>query len=118
VPQYTALSVLRNRAGLSNAQLARRCLVTPQAMLEVTARLEQAGLIRRDVAQNHKRILRARLTPRGARLFEALDAEIAEFEEQMLAGVSDLARKHFAETAIRCVHRLGAGLAEADRVTR
>jgi len=29
VQQYTALSVLRSRPGLSNAQLARRSLVTP-----------------------------------------------------------------------------------------
>ena len=38
LPQYTALSILRRSTGLSNAQLARRTYVTPQAMIEVTTR--------------------------------------------------------------------------------
>ena len=33
--QYTTLSVLAGRGGLSNAQLARRSLVSPQSMNEV-----------------------------------------------------------------------------------
>ena len=32
VPEFTALSVLGPGSGLSNAQLARRSMVTPQAM--------------------------------------------------------------------------------------
>ena len=39
LPAYTALSVLRAQDGLSNAQLARRSLVTPQSMSEVLALL-------------------------------------------------------------------------------
>ncbi len=37
LPQYTALSLLRERGGLSNAQLARRIFVTPQSMATVIA---------------------------------------------------------------------------------
>jgi DNA-binding MarR family transcriptional regulator len=110
VSQYTALSVLRNRPGLSNAQLARRSFMTPQAMIELIAGLEDAKLIRRDVDRNHRRILRARLTARGNRLFERLDKEIGELEEQMLAGLSPAARKQFTETVVSCVQNLGAGL--------
>jgi len=112
VPQYTALSVLRNRPGLSNAQLARRSFVSPQAMNEVTASLEQAGLIFREVDGNHRRILRARLTPRGKRLYERIDAEIAELEELMLAGVPETVRRRFDETAVQCVRALAARLPE------
>ena len=43
--QYTTLSVLgARRDGLSNAQLARRSFMTPQAMGEVIEALEAAGL--------------------------------------------------------------------------
>ena len=38
-----ALSILRDRPGLSNAQLARRSYVTPQSMNEVLAALEAEG---------------------------------------------------------------------------
>jgi DNA-binding MarR family transcriptional regulator len=110
VAQYTALSVLRNRPGLSNAQLARRTFVTPQSMNEVIASLEVAKLITRAVDRNHRRILRARLTARGNRLFERLDEEIGELEEEMLAGLSEAERTQFADTAVNCVHMLGAGL--------
>jgi DNA-binding MarR family transcriptional regulator len=113
VSQYTALSVLRNRPGLSNAQLARRTFVTPQSMNEVIASLEDAKLIRRDVDRNHRRILRARLTARGNRLFERLDAEIGALEEQMLAGLSAAERRQFTDTAVSCVHMLGAGLPDS-----
>ena len=110
VSQYTALSVLRNRPGLSNAQLARRTFVTPQAMNEVVASLEEAKLIKRHVDPAHRRILRARLSARGNRLFERLDQEIGDLEEQMLAGLSEAERKQFSRTAVSCVHMLGAGL--------
>jgi DNA-binding MarR family transcriptional regulator len=110
VSQYTALSVLRNRPGLSNAQLARRSFVTPQAMYEVTASLEEAKLIVREVDRNHRRILRARLTARGDLLFERLEKEVGDLEERMLTGLSPAARRQFGETVVSCVHRLGAGL--------
>jgi DNA-binding MarR family transcriptional regulator len=110
VPQYTAMSVLRNRPGLSNAQLARRSFVTPQSMNEVIASLEHSGLVKRDVDPDHRRILRARLTPRGRRLYERIDAEIAELEEEMLRELSDSDRKKFTDAVVSCVHTLGAGL--------
>jgi DNA-binding MarR family transcriptional regulator len=110
VPQYTTMSVLRNRPGLSNAQLARRSFVTPQSMNEVIAGLEQAGLVKREADPDHGRIRRARLTPRGRRLYERIDREIAELEERMLGELSERDRKRFTDAAVSCVHTLGAGL--------
>ena len=65
VPQYTALSIVRDRAGLSNAQLARRSYVTPQSMNEVIAALERDGLVARSPAANHGRVLEMTLTEAG-----------------------------------------------------
>src|SRR3954452_4416519 len=65
VAEYTTLSVLESRPELSNAQLARRALVTPQSMIEILGQLEERGLIRRPVDPHHARILRATLTPKG-----------------------------------------------------
>ena len=55
--QYTTLSVLGRRGGLSNAQLARRSYMTPQSMSEVIEALERKGLIKRDQHPNHRRVL-------------------------------------------------------------
>ena len=66
--QYTTLSVLgRRRDGLSNAQLARRSFMTPQAMGEVIEALEAAGFIKRNRHPNHRRVFPATLTPKGRR---------------------------------------------------
>ena len=62
VAQYTTLSILRSRSGLSNAQLARRLWVTPQSMNEVISALERAGLIERVPDAANRRILRTALT--------------------------------------------------------
>lgn len=87
VPEYTALSVLRGRAGLSNAQLARRSLITPQAMNEVLARLEERRLVRRRAHPEHGRIRPAELTKAAERLLLAADADVDDVERAMLRGL-------------------------------
>jgi DNA-binding MarR family transcriptional regulator len=79
-------------------------------MNEVIAGLEEAKLIKRGVDRNHRRIQPARLTARGTRLFERLDQEIGDLEEEMLAGLSPQERREFTDTVVHCVHMLGAGL--------
>jgi DNA-binding MarR family transcriptional regulator len=44
-PEYTTLSVLRHRSGLSSAQLARRAFVSAQAMNQLVVSLERYGWI-------------------------------------------------------------------------
>ena len=49
VQEYTAMSVLGARPGLSNAQLARRSLVTPQSMIEILGGSSPGELVVREV---------------------------------------------------------------------
>jgi DNA-binding MarR family transcriptional regulator len=109
-PQYTALSVLSARSGLSNAQLARRCYVTPQSMSEVILLLERRGLIRRAPDAANKRILRTVLTPAGRDVLSACDAAVEDVEEKMLATLDSDAACRLRTDLIECVHNLGAGL--------
>jgi DNA-binding MarR family transcriptional regulator len=110
VPQYTTLSVLRSRSGLSNAQLARRAYITPQTMSEVIGALEEKGLVERAPDPSHKRILRITVTRRGRRVLERCDASVNEMEERMLSELSDGDRSKLAHALRSCVHQLGAGL--------
>jgi DNA-binding MarR family transcriptional regulator len=87
VQEYTALSVLRARPGLSNAQLARRALVAPQSMLEILAKLERRGLVSREVVSGHGRILRANPTEAGLALLGHADPGVAAIQDEVLAGV-------------------------------
>lgn len=110
--QYTTLSVLRARSGLSNAQLARRSLMTPQSMSEVLARLERKGLIRRKPDPDHGRVLRVELTDAGLEALEVCDQAVTEIEETMLRQLGERGREQFAAALRSCVRMLGAGLAE------
>jgi DNA-binding MarR family transcriptional regulator len=57
-PSSAALALLQATPGLSNAELARQNLITPQTTNVILARLEAAGLIRRSPYPLHGRILR------------------------------------------------------------
>ena len=108
VAQYTTLSILRSRSGLSNAQLARRLWVTPQSMNEVISALERAGLIARVPDAGNRRILRTALTEHGRETLEACDAEILAMEDQMLLGVSPELQDQLVEALEGCARRIGA----------
>ncbi len=110
VPQYTALSILRDRAGLSNAQLARRSYVTPQSMNEVIAKLERDGLVARSPAANHGRVLEMTLTKAGRQVLQRCEDAVTEMESRMLADLDDDDRAQLLQALKDCVHRLGAGL--------
>ena len=87
VAEYTTLSVLDARPDLSNAQLARRALVTPQSMLEILAELERRELVQRQLDPSNARILRARLTRTGRQALSAAAPAIDALHEEMFAGL-------------------------------
>lgn len=113
--QYTTLSVLGSRGGpLSNAQLARRAYMTPQAMIEVLNALEEKGLVRRDPHPNHRRVYPASLTDEGRSVLAECDAAVEALENQMLAGLDPEERVLLHEWLKECVRALNAGLRPHD----
>jgi DNA-binding MarR family transcriptional regulator len=113
VPQYTTLSVLRDKSGLSNAQLARRSYVTPQSMNEVIAVLERDGFVERSPSANHGRVLETTVTAEGLEVLARCDAAVNEMELRMLADLGQPEREQLLKALTDCVHRLGAGLPDA-----
>jgi DNA-binding MarR family transcriptional regulator len=105
-PQYTMLSVLRARPGLSNAQLARRSLITPQSMSEIVLAMEARGLIVRHTDPTHHRIHRAELTAEGELLLGECDLAVNELEATMLAGLAGEQRERLLDDLRTCVAQL------------
>ena len=110
VNQYTTLSVLDGRSGLSNAQLARRALVSPQSMNEVLLALERRRLVRRRAHPDHGRILQTRLTPKGRRLLAACDAGVRVVEARMVTDLSARDRAALRRGLLTGVRALHGGL--------
>jgi DNA-binding MarR family transcriptional regulator len=106
VPEFTALSILRRRPGLSNAQLARRTMVTPQSMIEILAALEARELVSRSVDPNHGRILKSELTAEGGRVVGAAEIAIDKVQELLLEGVSAEHRLVVMEAMTGAMRRL------------
>lgn len=106
-PEYTALSVLDRRGGLSSAQLARRTLVTAQAMNQVVIRLEQRRLITRTPDPEHGRRQQIALTEKGRAVLEACDAVTEAIERQMLAELSRSEAAALRKALEACVRSLG-----------
>jgi DNA-binding MarR family transcriptional regulator len=99
--------VLDHRSGLSNAQLARRALVSPQSMNEVLLALEHRGLVRRNAHPDHGRILQTRLTAKGRRVLQACDIGVHEVESLMVGNLSQseqAALRHGLLSGVRALH--------------
>jgi DNA-binding MarR family transcriptional regulator len=107
-PQYIALSILRERNGLSNAQLARWTYVTPQAMSLVLAALERRRLVRRRQDPRHGRVLRISLTAQGLRILDDCDRAMNVIEADMLQGLDSPTVEALRAGLSSCAHSLQA----------
>jgi len=106
VAQYTALSVLASRGSLSNAQLARRSFVTPQAMNEIVAAMTVKEFVARAPDARHGRIVRISLTRKGEQVLRHCDVGARRVEKQMLAGLPRTKRTALLELLGKCVAAL------------
>jgi DNA-binding MarR family transcriptional regulator len=102
-PQYTVLSLLQRRTGLSNAQLARRAYMTPQSMSELMEALESKGLVERSAHPNHRRVLPAALTDEGHRVLAACDAAVDTLEDEMMRELAPAERKRLMAALKSCI---------------
>lgn len=106
VAEYTALSLISRRDGYSNAELARRSFVSPQAMHEMISSLEGRGLLERAPSQSHRSIRHTHLTDKGRDLLERCNVAVDEMEEEMLAGVAPGRRAEMINILRECARNL------------
>jgi MarR family transcriptional regulator, 2-MHQ and catechol-resistance regulon repressor len=72
VPQFDVLCTLGNTAGMMMSQIAEKTLVTKGTLTGIVDRLEQKGLVQREVPPENRRCFIIVLTPDGKALFEAV----------------------------------------------
>jgi DNA-binding MarR family transcriptional regulator len=96
--QFTALTALRHRDGLSSAQLARRSFVTPQTMNEMVRWLESHGHIARRRDPGNRRVLLITLTQAGRALLDRCDPLIEAIESEMLGAIPSVQHALFRQS--------------------
>jgi DNA-binding MarR family transcriptional regulator len=102
VLQYTALTVLERRSGLTSAELARNAFVTPQSMGDLVTALERRDLVTRHRDPRHARRLLISLTPAGQELLTRMEPQVRELEERMLGGLANGERAALRDYLNRC----------------
>jgi DNA-binding MarR family transcriptional regulator len=111
-PQYAALSVLGDEPGLSGAELARRCFVTPQTMNAIVVNLEAVGLVLRTSHPEHGRVLQAYLTAAGEELVSRAHEIVEAIEKRMLAALDPEERLQLLNALRSCTDSLQAKVDE------
>jgi len=115
VAQYTTLSVLHARGNLSNAELAKRAFITPQAMNEVMQGLEARKLVSRRPSSSHGRIVQLLLTQRGLGLLHECNRAAFQLEQSMLAGLTERDGERLGAALSLCIKALeDHGVADPD----
>ena len=76
LPQFLTLTMLEAYPGISNADLARLAMLTPQTVSVIINNLERAGLVRRQPHPVHGRIQRIEASESGRRLLKQCRAKV------------------------------------------
>ncbi len=84
-PQYAVLTLLGEKPGLSNAQLARACFVAPPTMIRIVAAMERAGLLTRIARPTEGRSRGASLTPEGHDRLRAAAGSVQALEDVLVS---------------------------------
>ena len=104
--QLQVLYAIRNEPGVSGAQLARSCYVTPQSAQSLLKGLEEGGWIVRVKDRVNDRILVAQLTRSGDELLETAEKAARVIEKRVWKGVSDEAVGSLNEVLEQCLGNL------------
>jgi MarR family transcriptional regulator, organic hydroperoxide resistance regulator len=105
--QLPVLKAIRDEPGVSGAQLARSCYVTPQSAQSLLRGLEEGGWIVRTKNRGNDRILAARLTPEGEKLLLTAEKAARIIEGKLWRGVPESSIEGLNEVLEQCLANLG-----------
>lgn len=88
--QYNALLILSLDEGITAAELARRCFITPQSAGETVKRLEAKGLITRVPHPVHAHVTETQVTPSGHAVLQAADAAVTAVDQHIRDALTPL----------------------------
>lgn len=105
-PQFHSLMWLGTDGPLTMGELARRVGITEKTMTGVVDRLEEAEYLQRERDAGDRRLVRVRLTDKGAESFERIRREV-ESRMRALLGILDPDER---ATLYRLLEKLANGL--------
>jgi DNA-binding MarR family transcriptional regulator len=107
-PQFVVLTMLANYPGLSNADLARLSLLTPQTVSVIVANLIRAGWVARRKHAVHGRIQHLDVTASGRDLLARCRKPVQRDEQWLSAGLSAEEERVVRRWLVRLARDAGA----------
>lgn len=105
-PQYAVLMQLKEKPGISNADLARASFITPQTMHGIVSLLEKSKLITRTPDPDHGRILKTKLTKKGLETTKKAYKLVHDAEDEMLKNIPIKKQALLEQLLIACIENL------------
>ena len=115
-PQIHAVVWLGQDGPLTMGELARRLGVTEKTITGLVDRLEAGGYLERERDQEDRRVVRARLTTEGAKVYREIDGHLHNKVSAFLKLLDPADRQALFRILEKLLHRPGA--AGAARETR
>ncbi len=119
--QYGLLTVLSTNPGSDQITLAGALGIDRTNVADVLNRLEQGGLVARSRSADDKRMVLARLTPKGERLVERMHPAMARAQNRLLGALDEKERTEFLATMMRLLeanNEYGRAPLHAGRIGR
>jgi len=114
VTQLRLLSLLEEKEGVGNAELANKLLVTRPSVSALLDRLEKGGFLRREISPEDRRGIKIWLEPAGRDAVTRVRGEAASFVKNLLGDISERDKLAFARSAEKVVGK-GRSLREAAK---
>jgi DNA-binding MarR family transcriptional regulator len=102
-----ALAELAERPGITGAELARACLVSPQAMMVVLKATEEQGLVKRKPHPRHQTVLEVHLTSVGREALSAARERAEPIEQRIAKAFSRAEIETLRPLLRRCIEAVG-----------
>jgi DNA-binding MarR family transcriptional regulator len=99
--QFAALDVLRENSGIDQARLAEAVAMDRATIGAVVDRLEQKGLVARQVSGQDRRARVLSLTPEGEELLSRISPLVENLQRSILQGLTDREYSRFIDLAAK-----------------
>lgn len=106
LPQFTMLSNLHHRGGATNAALAARSFISPQAANQIINVMHQNGWVSKRADPNNGRMVLIELTDSGRQYYQRCAEAAARFERKLLDGLPPEAVLMFKSTLKHMLNNL------------
>ncbi|HEY5981250.1 MAG TPA: MarR family transcriptional regulator [Microlunatus sp.] len=100
--QFSVLALIAADPGLSQAELARRALVTPQSMSEMLTRLEAAGLAHRSDT-TAGRSAQVAITEDGRATLAAAYPQVLRLQQESLAALDPVEQRELGRMLAKVI---------------